>query len=234
MLKNPTKKKKKKEYLPIHNALIRNPTREFIQLFLSGDRERICQWRENNTENTIYGWLLKKRNFKGLRALLESGLTFAEVRSEKNLVDIIFNFSSKLMKFPWTEEQRIEAVHLLHEFHFNWDTINSQQRTALMLCVNSLSFSLTKLLLSFGVNPNIADSKGWSPIHMAIDRKNQEILEELLLAGADVNSMTKNDWFPLGMAALKGNLEMCKILVHNKADINQSSKRGNAIAIAIG
>jgi len=83
----------------------------------------------------------------------------------------------------------------------------------------------TQLLLRHGANPNAAtvseESKGWRPIHQAIEAPVQ-VLELLLSAkGIDVDAATASGRTPLMEAVKSGSVNVVRILLRHGADPNK-------------
>lgn len=77
-----------------------------------------------------------------------------------------------------------------------------------------------KVLLASGVNVNIKDENGNTPLHHAVSANNQEIVEVLLANGADINIQNKDGATPLYNAVLQNNQAMVKCLLDNAKDAN--------------
>ena len=79
------------------------------------------------------------------------------------------------------------------------------------------------LTTTAGINPNIRDTDGDTPLHSAADSscdKAIETMKLLLEHGADVNAMGGEGWTPLMMASRKCNPNNVKFLLQHGADIN--------------
>ena len=77
-------------------------------------------------------------------------------------------------------------------------------------------------MLENGVNLLFRDEEGYTVLHSAIDREQEDrhyVLDALLSAGADVNAHGTNDWTPAHMAAAREDIEALKILVRHGADL---------------
>ena len=81
-----------------------------------------------------------------------------------------------------------------------------------------------KVLLASGVNVNIKDENGNTPLHHAVSANNQEIVEVLLANGADINIQNKDGATPLYNAVLQHNQAMVKCLLDNAKDANITFK----------
>ena len=87
---------------------------------------------------------------------------------------------------------------------------------------------LTKLLMS-GVNLDIPDCYGCTPLFSSSMQGKHEVAELLCQRGANANEKTiGNPATPLHEAARRGDLKMCEILMEYHADPNLQDKKGNA------
>lgn len=71
---------------------------------------------------------------------------------------------------------------------------------------------LTIALLKAGVDVDVADNDGWTPLHWTVHKKNIEMAEFLLEQGADVNTADKGGWTPLDLARNDEYTEMVNFL----------------------
>ncbi len=81
-------------------------------------------------------------------------------------------------------------------------------------------------LLNQGVNPNMREGDGTTPLAWAAMRANMEIAGRLLKAGADPNLASELGIAPLGIAVANGSLEMAKLLLANRASANSARESG--------
>ncbi|KAK4777318.1 hypothetical protein SAY87_017505 [Trapa incisa] len=70
-----------------------------------------------------------------------------------------------------------------------------------------------------GVNINVKDSEGRTPLHWAVDRGHFNVVELLISKGADVNSKDKEGQVPLHYAALCEREGIGELLVKHKANM---------------
>ena len=84
-----------------------------------------------------------------------------------------------------------------------------------------------KNLLDSGVNPNIENMEGKTPLYWAAYTKNDKILKLLLAKGAEPNIEDNEGKTPLYWAAFTGNSEVTKILLQYGANPNKPDKKGN-------
>lgn len=60
------------------------------------------------------------------------------------------------------------------------------------------------LLLEAGANPNLADHRGWTPLHVAAFANQERLVKALLAKKANVNARTETGMTPLHLACRKG------------------------------
>ena len=78
--------------------------------------------------------------------------------------------------------------------------------------------------LDAGVDVNVKDEGGETPLHVAALMNNAEVAELLIDEGADVNAKNMDGETPLHKAVPK---EIVKLLIFNGADVNAKSKFGH-------
>ena len=78
--------------------------------------------------------------------------------------------------------------------------------------------------LDKGVDVNVKDMLGFTPLHLAVTK---EIAELLINEGADVNAKKKDGWTPLHFAVYYGHKEIVELLIANGADVNAKDVNGN-------
>lgn len=94
---------------------------------------------------------------------------------------------------------------------------------------------LVKRLIAQGINVNVKDGKGHTPLILASFKGHVEVVKLLINAKADINSQDNEGYSALMMAALKSHEEIAKLLINAKADINAKNAQGyTALYIAVG
>jgi ankyrin repeat protein len=83
-----------------------------------------------------------------------------------------------------------------------------------------------RLVVGCGVNPNIKDKDGNTPLHYAAREGRLKVVELLLEHGADPNIQDKDGWTPLHYAAWKRRLKVVELLLEHGADPNIQDKDG--------
>lgn len=76
-----------------------------------------------------------------------------------------------------------------------------------------------KKLLSTGINPNISNADGLSPLHRCCIDNFKEMAEVLIEHGSDLNARDIEGWTPLHAAAACGNLTILNLLLSEGASL---------------
>ncbi len=87
--------------------------------------------------------------------------------------------------------------------------------------------------LKEGCDPNITNSKGWSPLMIAAYNGNIQLCDALLKAGADLNMTNQNGTSPLMYAkeacSESGQFNLCAFLIDSGADPNIKDNFGHSV-----
>lgn len=97
--------------------------------------------------------------------------------------------------------------------------------TLLNYAIKSENLHAVKLLILRGADPNI-QSKGKTPLVMAVTKKNLMILHELIESGADLDATVKKGNTALIYAAKSGKMGCVRMLVENGADVEWKNNNG--------
>lgn len=76
---------------------------------------------------------------------------------------------------------------------------------------------------------NATDSKGYTPLIMAVNRRFMNVAKYLIKRGADVNARDNDGISSLAYACLKDDYDMAKLLIDNGADVNVKTKYGTLL-----
>ena len=81
-------------------------------------------------------------------------------------------------------------------------------------------------LLSINADPNVRDSDGQTPLHLAAERGQKEAVKLLLDHGANTNLQANDGDTPLHRSLIEKNNEIAKLLINRGADVNIANNRG--------
>ena len=85
-----------------------------------------------------------------------------------------------------------------------------------------------KAFLDRGVDPNVPDEDGDTPLFNAVANGNIEAAEVLVDSGANVNYPDKKGFTPLMVAAFMSQAKSCRWLIQHGADINAWDSDGSS------
>ncbi len=92
-----------------------------------------------------------------------------------------------------------------------------------------------QLLLARGPDPNIADSRGFTCLHHAVEKHSSELAELLIANQADVNRRDSEGRTPLHVAASAESKELTAVLLDHNANPNLADQAGNTpLHFAVG
>ena len=90
----------------------------------------------------------------------------------------------------------------------------------LFSAIEEEKFGLARMMLLQGMNPNLPDSQGVTPLMLASSREQPYMTELLVEQGADVNSRDKSGLSPLSVALFYGRERNVELLLKGGADVN--------------
>eukprot|EP01132_Coremiostelium_polycephalum_P002243 gene2243-2765_t len=126
-----------------------------------------------------------------------------------------------------TKEGEFEMVcEIAQPSNVNSATIHG--RTALHFAVAGNHIEILQyLLVEQKADPNLSDTDGNTPLHLAIIQGLTLAVEALLKNGANVNAINKDGSTPIMMVSLNGEEKIVDLLLEYGADVNSSNKKGN-------
>ena len=189
---------------------------------------------------------LRYENETLLRVLLEGG---ADVNIERGKGDTPFRVVCT-RGLPYFAEILIEAGA---NYNFKEKSLG---KTSLRAAAHFGQTEMVQLLLDKGLDPNVRDDWGWTPLHVAINPETAKALIDggadihakakdgneaihslvgenmldsvkyLLSLGVDVDAYGKNNMTPLHQAAVFNHIDGAKLLIMNGADIKAVDDNG--------
>jgi ankyrin repeat protein len=113
------------------------------------------------------------------------------------------------------EDEKEGIVHLLLSRGASPNAVSSSDHETVLYHAiqGSAKFSLIKMLLGHGADPNIQNRIGFSALHLAVSLKNKELVELLLDSGANPLLVDKSGQTPFQMAKKSGNMELLEVFV---------------------
>ncbi len=93
------------------------------------------------------------------------------------------------------------------------------------MCAVSENYDIMIKLLEQGFDPNVQDSRGQTPLLLAIyQTSNPEVLTVLIEKGASINVPDEDGYTPLMLACKKGNPRNVNILLSSKKELELTSR----------
>ena len=96
----------------------------------------------------------------------------------------------------------------------------------LFYAVKNGDFSSVRELIDKGVDVNVTDTDGWTPIHYATLKGLTKIIQILVEKGADPNKRTREGWTPLHLAVVYDKYDVAMLLLQKGADPNLQDSKG--------
>ena len=130
-----------------------------------------------------------------------------------------FGFDPKSVNKFYPNQFRLSKWLIENGFDFNKQIKNLN---LIHVASDEGNFELIKLLVEMGVDINLKDRDGLSPLHILIDRTNDSnnlfLIENLLDMGADIESLDKKNSTPLYKAIKTKKQYLVKVLISRGAD----------------
>lgn len=83
-----------------------------------------------------------------------------------------------------------------------------------------------KTLIDEGADINARDSKGMTPLHIAVENDSSLTVERLINLGSNVNAQDNRGWTPLHLAAFMNSTKMMTTLLDGQANVNARDNDG--------
>ncbi len=178
---------------------------------------------DENGANALLLLIPHLKDFTLVKYFTSKGL---DVKSIDNNGNGVFNYTA--------QKGNKAMLELLIEKRFPYKQLNKNGGNAMLLATqgsrtgyNSLDFF--KYLESLGINPNITNAKGNTPLHnLAYGNKNIEVFNYFINKGVDVNQVDSNGNTPLINASGRNSIEIITLLAKKTKAINIANKNGHS------
>ena len=84
-----------------------------------------------------------------------------------------------------------------------------------------------------GIDLNLQNKYGWTPLHIAIRRDRRDMVTYLLEQGADIDRVDGVGWTPLMEAVMDDMPELCAFLIEKGADVTIANQRGGTAGMLV-
>ena len=84
-----------------------------------------------------------------------------------------------------------------------------------------------------GMDVNLQNKYGWTPLHVAIRRDRRDMVAYLLEQGADIDRVDGVGWTPLMEAVIDDMPELCAFLLEKGADVTIKNERGGSAPMLV-
>ena len=95
------------------------------------------------------------------------------------------------------------------------------------------NFEALKKEIEDGMDVNIQNKYGWTPLHITIRRDRRDMVAYLLEQGADIDRVDGVGWTPLMEAVMDDMPELCAFLLEKGADRSIKNKRGGSASMLV-
>jgi ankyrin repeat protein len=155
--------------------------------------------------------------FKMVDYFLSKGLKLNDTDKDGNG---LFNYTAR--------KGNKKMLNMLIRKRVTYKTLNKNGGNAMLFATrgsNSLAFF--KYLESLGINPNITNNDGRTPLHnLAYNNKDITSINYFINKGVSINQVDNNGNTALINAASRNSLQIIKLLINKNTKINQANKEG--------
>ncbi|XP_042187640.1 uncharacterized protein LOC121848041 [Callorhinchus milii] len=175
----------------------------------AGSKQRSSQFRKIHTRSS-------SQHSKAKKETSLSCDTQSKARNNRNAENIVGSESS------------LSSLTASASSSFPFSLAHANRRnlygeTKLHIAVKNRDLNMLRAFIQAGVNVNLPDHAGWTPLHEASLQGFHEIVQELLSAGAEVNCKGDCGVTPLQDAAISGHYQHGAIAIQN-ADIGKCAQ----------
>ena len=128
--------------------------------------------------------------------------------------------------FTAVSKRDINSIKAIAKKKISFGTVDKQKRIATHYAADT-NREILEFLLSLGSNINAKDSKGFTPLHVAVGKNNYECAKVLIEKGADINAKSSYGFTPLRIAAQNKYFSITELLISKGADIDIPDNSGN-------
>ncbi|XP_043461583.1 putative ankyrin repeat protein RF_0381 [Leptopilina heterotoma] len=117
------------------------------------------------------------------------------------------------------------------------------EKSLLHLAIDEKKPNLVKILIEFGADVNVRDSRSWTPLFYAVFSKQIEVAEMLLKAGADISAKDSGNMMPINYAFGERKdtssnekykpSKLVKLLCSYGADLNFKNPSGSSTLVMV-
>lgn len=108
-----------------------------------------------------------------------------------------------------------------------YNNIHINKDELITIATNNNSFEIVQMLLNRGLNINVTDEKGYTPLCIVADKENVKIVKLLIEHKADVSIKTNSGKTALMIAVFKKNVEIRNLIleeIRKKNQVNVKTK----------
>lgn len=117
------------------------------------------------------------------------------------------------------QADRIKIAHAIFD--------HENKRTTIHFFTRAGNVEAVRACLTLGVDKNVKDVNGWTPLLASIGLQKYDVAAELISSGADVNISEKHGLTPIAFASEYGHLPTLDLLLEAGADPNICGKEGS-------
>ena len=190
-----------------------------LQMCLQRSEHRLCDLlvkagatMKQDTENLQSALFnaVRSQRYSEVQQLLEKGArpNAGERIHQRPLYAAVMHADAKMV-----------ALLIKHGADVNWQDPTTGQNLAFLFAKQQLiASSVLDVLLKAGLNLNVVDCSGQTPLFHAAANTRSQILTIMMKAGADVNAVNKIGWSALMNSARMGRIENVRALLDAGAD----------------
>ena len=149
-----------------------------------------------------------------------------------NIQDIKSGYLSKLTRCKLKHQLTYNHIdyYITHDYsdviYYLVQTQQIKSNDIFKICRYNATKCL-KVLIEQGINVNIQNKYGDTPLHFAISTNKFEIVKLLILKGANVNIQNNRGCTPLHFACCNNSVESVKLLIVNGSNVNIQDNNGD-------